>query len=203
MIQPELIFVSGCNASGKSTFIRTRLNELEGFEILMTDVYKERTKELATAAIAQRKNIVIETVFNDRSFKDLVDHARNSGYHTSLIVLFLDNFEQSMKRVTLRIVQQNGMNISGSNIRINFNESFKNIATYFLYFDRSEFIYTEIGEVNQSIMSFENGELVSYYSSGLNYPQKFAAYSFQKDRLSKEVFDMITANQNFHLPENL
>lgn len=35
---PELIFITGCNAAGKSTFIRTRLNELEGFEILITDV---------------------------------------------------------------------------------------------------------------------------------------------------------------------
>jgi uridine kinase len=43
---PELIFVSGCNAAGKSTFIRTRLNELSGFEVIMTDVYKGRTKEI-------------------------------------------------------------------------------------------------------------------------------------------------------------
>lgn len=34
---PELVFVAGCNAAGKSTFICTRLYELEGIEILMTD----------------------------------------------------------------------------------------------------------------------------------------------------------------------
>jgi len=27
MHSPELIFVAGCNAAGKSTFIRTRLND--------------------------------------------------------------------------------------------------------------------------------------------------------------------------------
>jgi predicted ABC-type ATPase len=40
MKQPEFIFVAGCNAAGKSSFIRTRVNELDGFEIIMTDVYK-------------------------------------------------------------------------------------------------------------------------------------------------------------------
>lgn len=73
MSKPELVLVAGCNAAGKSTFIRTRLNELESFNILMTDVYKSRTKELAKQAIAQRKNVIIETVFNDESFKDLAE----------------------------------------------------------------------------------------------------------------------------------
>ncbi len=44
MRKPELIFIVGCNAAGKSSFIRTRISELYGFEIIMTDVYKGRTK---------------------------------------------------------------------------------------------------------------------------------------------------------------
>ncbi|GAA3982340.1 ATP-binding protein [Mucilaginibacter dorajii] len=51
---PELIFVCGCNAAGKSTFIRTRLNELSGFEIIMTDVYRGRTKDIFRDAIKER-----------------------------------------------------------------------------------------------------------------------------------------------------
>jgi len=74
---------------------------------------------------------------------------------------------------------------------------------YFLYFDRSDFIYTEIAEANQLIMSFEKGELQNYYSSELVYPQKFASYGFQKDRLTKDLFDIISANQDFHLSKNL
>jgi len=31
MKKPEFIMVAGCNAAGKSSFIRTRLNEMEGF----------------------------------------------------------------------------------------------------------------------------------------------------------------------------
>ena len=99
MKKPELVLIAGCNAAGKSTFIRTRLNELEGFEILMTDVYKGRTKEPARQAIKQGKDILIETVFNDESFKDLAVQARNAGYQTSLVVLFLDNIQQSVNRL--------------------------------------------------------------------------------------------------------
>lgn len=197
MKKPEFIMVAGCNAAGKSSFIRTRLNEMEGFEILMTDVYKGRTKELVKDAIKVRKDILIETVFNDPSFKNLVDEARNTGYQTTLIVLFLDNLQQSIDRVAFREMQQSRIKISGSNVKINFNESFKNIATYFFYFDRSDFIYTGIGEVNQLIMSFQKGVLIAYHSNQLDYPQKFASYSLQKDRLTEPFYNIITSNKDF------
>ncbi len=197
MKKPEFIMVAGCNAAGKSSFIRTRLNEMEGFEILMTDVYKGRTKELVKDAIKVRKDILIETVFNDSSFKILVDEARNTGYQTTLIVLFLDNLQQSIDRVAFRGMQQSRIKISGSNVKINFNESFKNIATYFFYFDRSDFIYTGIGEVNQLIMTFQKGVLIAYHSNQLDYPQKFASYSLQKDRLTEPFYNIITSNKDF------
>jgi predicted ABC-type ATPase len=88
------------------------VNELEGNEVLMTDVYKSRTKELARLAIAQGKDIIIETVFNDESFKDLADQARDAGYQTSLIVLFLDSPQQSINRVAFGGMQQSGLTIS-------------------------------------------------------------------------------------------
>lgn len=94
MEKPEFILVAGCNAAGKSTFIRTRLNELEGFEIMMTDVYKGRTKGLAKKAISERKNVLIETVFNDEPFKDLIDEAHNAVYQTSLVVSSANKFNQ-------------------------------------------------------------------------------------------------------------
>lgn len=148
MSKPELLFVCGCNAAGKSSFIRTRISNLEDFEIIMTDVYKNRSKDVISKAISQRKNIILETVFNDSSFKNIVDEAKAAGYNTSLIVLFLDTPQQSLERVAFRSLEQNGLTISGSNIKINFNESFKNAALYFFYFDRSDFIYTGITEMN-------------------------------------------------------
>ena len=69
MRKPELVFIAGCNAAGKSSFIRTRINELSGFEIIMTDVYKGRSKEVFKKALGSGTDIVLETVFNDFSFK--------------------------------------------------------------------------------------------------------------------------------------
>jgi len=193
---PELIFVVGCNAAGKSTFIRSRLSELTGFEIIMTDVYKGRTKEVFTLAVKQRKDIIIETVFNDLLFKDLIDLAASAGYHTSLIVLFLDNLTQSKERVAFRLAQQSGLPVSDGNIKINFEESFKNVTGYYLYFDRSDFIYTGIGGVNRLIMSFHKDKLVSHVSNDLVYPKRFAEYSYRNHRLSDEAYRAISGNQN-------
>lgn len=162
MDKPELIIVAGCNASGKSSFIRTRLSKLDGFEVFMTDVYKSRTKELAGEAIASGKNVVVETVFNDLSFKDLADQARLAGYRTSLIILFLDSAMQSKIRSSLRLMQQTGLLLTSGNVEINFIESFKNISSCFFYFDRAVFFYTGAGRQNEFVMSFNNTELIKY-----------------------------------------
>jgi predicted ABC-type ATPase len=201
MTQPELIFVVGPNAAGKSSFIRTRINELEGCEIIMTDVYKGRSKEVFSDSLKLKKDIVVETVFNDSSFKNLVDQARSEGYHTSLIVLFLDSIQHSLERVAFRSIEQNGLMISGGNIRINFNESFKNVAQYFLYFDQTDFIYTGITGTNKHIMSFNKSTLTAYNSNDLEYPQKFAEYSFRNDRLSLDSHAIITINEDFKHPQ--
>jgi hypothetical protein len=99
------IFVVGPNAAGKLSFIRTRINELERYEIIMTDVFKGSFCE----GTASRKDIVLETVFDDASFRNLVDDARNAGYNTSLIVLFLDSIQHSIERVAFRCIEQSGL----------------------------------------------------------------------------------------------
>ena len=203
MGNPELIFIVGCNAAGKSSFIRTRLNELPNFEIIMTDVSKGRSKEVVQDALNQQKNIVLETVFNDASFKDLVDKARNEGYQTSMIVLFLDSPTQSLERVAFRSIEQNGLPISDGNVKINFNENFKNVANYFLYFDHSDFYYTGITNETQLVMTFEKSSLVEYKATNLLYPQRFADYSFGNQRLDSNGYQIIKRNLDFVLTGRL
>src|ERR1700722_19617963 len=142
MERPELIFVTVCNAAGKSSLIRTHLSLFPDFEVIMTDVYKVRSHEVFKEAVSERKSIILETPFNNEGFKNLIDLSRNSGYQSTLIVLFLKSFSHSLERVAARRTFENGLYISAEQVEYNFVENFKNVARYFPYFDQAFFIYT-------------------------------------------------------------
>ncbi len=120
MESPDLIFVTGCNAAGKSTLIRTRLNEFPDYDVIMTDVYKGRSQEVFKESVIAGRNILLETPFNDESFKNLIDLSRNAGYQSSLVVLFLKSPAQSFERVAARKTFENGLYISEGNVEYNF-----------------------------------------------------------------------------------
>jgi len=103
----------------------------------------------------------------------------------------------SIARVANRTLESNGLHISGNNINLNFNESFKNIARYFFYFDKTDFIYTGNADQNSLIMSFRKSELVSFTACDLDFPQKFADYAFRGDRSNDDADAIIKANQNY------
>ena len=75
MEKPDLIFVTGCNATGKSTLIRNNMSVILDYKIIMTDVYKGRSGEVFTNAVTQHRSIILETPFNDEKFEGLVDLA--------------------------------------------------------------------------------------------------------------------------------
>jgi predicted ABC-type ATPase len=103
MNKPEFIFVTGCNAAGKSSLIRTHLSEYPDYQVIMTDVYKARSREVFKEAIKDHKDIILETPFNNENFKDFADLARESGYQSYLVVLFLNTPAQSFNRVAARV----------------------------------------------------------------------------------------------------
>src|ERR1700723_1636756 len=111
MQRPELIFITGCNAAGKSSLIRTHLSLFPDFEVIMTDVYKARAQEVFRTVVRDRKNIILETPFNNESFGSLIDLSKNSGYQPTLIVLFLKSPAHSVERVAARRNFENGLYI--------------------------------------------------------------------------------------------
>lgn len=197
MGKPDLIFITGCNAAGKSSLIRTHLSLFPEFEVIMTDVYKARSKEVFNEAIAHEKNIILETPFNNEGFKDLIDLARDFGYQSTLIVLFLKSHVHSLERVAARRNFENGLFISTEEVEYNFIENFKNVAKFFPYFDETFFVYTGERDKNQLIMRFQQDMLIEYKANDLVFIQKFAEYSHQIERLSKKDFDMIRENRDF------
>jgi len=197
MNKRNLYVVTGPNAAGKSSFIRSRLSDFADFEIIMTDVYRERTKEIFYSALANQKDIVFETVFNNASFGKFVDDAKKAGYQTNLIVLFLNSPEQSLKRVAIRYLEQSGLDITRGNVDINFHENFKNIAFYHYYFDQVDFIYTGNKDKNEKIMTLKGLEIQNYHSCSHQFIQAFSKYAFRNDRLSEAAFNIISLNVDF------
>jgi hypothetical protein len=167
MERPDFIFVTGCNAAGKSSLIRSHLSEFPGYEVIMTDVYKGRSREVFKQAIRETKNIILETP------------------------------AQSLERVANRRASENGLYISPGNVEYNFIENFKNVAICFPYFDESYFLYTGEKGLNQLVMRFEKDRLVEYNANNLTYIQKFAEHAFQKQGLDKKDFGIIVANSDY------
>ena len=197
MDKPELVFVTGPNASGKSSFIRTRISQLATFDIIMPDVYKSRTFQVFERSLKSRNDIALETVFNEQRYKDLIDKAKNAGYHTRLIALFLNNPQNSLDRSNQRRINENGLPISKGNVLVNFNENFKNVAYYYFYFDQADFIYTGINNENLNIMTFQEQTLIKYQHNEFSYIKQFAEFSYVKDRLTKDAFDIISLNNDY------
>jgi predicted ABC-type ATPase len=196
MASPELIFVTGSNAAGKSSLIRSHLSEFPDHEVIMTDVYKGRSRQVFSDAVKARKSIILETPFNDEGFKDLIDHAKTAGYHCTFIVLFLKSPAQSFERVAARRAFEGGLVISSGNVEFNFIENFRNVSKYFPYFNESYFLYTgEIGR-NELIMRFEKDKLMEYVSNDLTFVQKFAEQAYKLERLDKHDLEIIAANKN-------
>ncbi len=197
MNHPDFIFITGCNAAGKSSLIRTHLSEYPDYQVIMTDVYKSRSREVFLGAVKDRKDIILETPFNNENFKDFADIAKSAGYETSLMVLFLNSPAQSFGRVAARSAMENGLYIPEEEVKYNFAENFKNVSKYYFYFDKAFFIYTGVKDLNQHIMTFAKGNLVEYKASDLDFVQRFAGYAYSIDRMNKGDLDIITANAPF------
>jgi predicted ABC-type ATPase len=196
MQRPELIFITGCNAAGKSSLIRTHLSLFPDFEVIMTDVYKARAQEVFRTVVRDRKNIILETPFNNESFGSLIDLSKNSGYQPALIVLFLKSPAHSVERVAARRNFENGLYIGSEEVEYNFIENFKNVSKYFPYFDESFFVYTGEKEKNQLIVKFQQDVLVEYKSNDFVFIQKFAEYAHQLERLNRNDLEIIAANND-------
>lgn len=192
----QLIIVSGCNAAGKSTFIRSRINQFEDFKIIMPDVYKSKTYEIFLQALSQGENIVLENILREKEVFQMIYKANEKNYKISLFQLFLKSPAKSQERVSFRALTEGSYNIDKEAVKINFDSNFKNLANSYYLFDEAYFIYTGIKNKNELILSFQKGKLVHYTKNDLTYIQVFADYikSIGKDL---EGFDYIKKNESY------
>lgn len=197
-MKKSLIIVSGCNAAGKSTFIRSRINQFENYCIIMPDVYRSGTYPVFQEALDRNENIVLENILRDEEVFLMINKAKEKNYNITLFQLFIKSPSLSLYRVSFRAINENGSPIEKIAVQMNFDANFKNLANSYYLFDTAYFLHTGIINQNQLIATFKKGTLVEYKHNDLSWIQYFSEYvvSIGKDL---ENFGRIKINKDFKL----
>lgn len=120
MNQPNLYIIAGCNGAGKTTASMTLLPEVLNCEEFVNadEIAKGLSpfhpEEMAIEAgklmlsridtlLSQGKSFAIETTLATRSYKTLVQRAKEHGYLVTLLFFWLPSPEMAEMRVTSRV----------------------------------------------------------------------------------------------------
>jgi predicted ABC-type ATPase len=165
---PTLFIIAGCNGAGKTTASFTALPELlnirefvnadeiarglspfqpEAVSIEAGRIMLARIDEL----VEQRRDFAFETTLATRSFADLCDRARKSGYEVCLIFLWLDSAELAIARVKQRVLE-GGHDIPVETIIRRYQAGIKNF--FKLYLNRLDYwMLIDNSGVNQELVA--------------------------------------------------
>ena len=136
--RPSVIALAGSNGAGKSTFHESFLTD-SGLRFINADVLSSslnvsayETAELASslrsALVAQRASFIFETVLSDpvgEKVDQLATYASLS-YTVVLIFIRIDNAEESIKRVAMR-VSQGGHDVPDEKLLARFERTQANL----------------------------------------------------------------------------
>ena len=161
MDNPNLYIIAGCNGAGKTTASMTVLPEVlacEEFvnadeiakglspfhpEEMAIEAGKLMLKRIDTL-LTQNKSFAIETTLATRSYKSLIERAKNSGYTVTLLFFWLPSPEMAEMRVASRVAS-GGHNIPKDVIYRrywlglqNLFDIFAPIVDYWSLYDNSE-----------------------------------------------------------------
>ena len=133
-----VIALAGSNGAGKSTFYESFLADA-GLRFINADVLSaslevsayeaaELAASIRAALVKQRESFVFETVLSDpvgEKVEQLVSHAV-LGYTVVVIFIRIDNAEESIKRVAMR-VSQGGHDVPDDKLRARFERTQANL----------------------------------------------------------------------------
>lgn len=204
----SLIIVAGANASGKTTLIDKNTDYLlsNNFEIIIPDrILKYATSltdrpavigEYIDDAIAAKKNILIETPFQNQEFMSRVQEIIKLGYETTLYQLYLSDPDESVARVQDRF-KKGGMYISNQEVVHNYHANFKSVANIFQKFNHSFFV-DNAEEVNYRLTAqFKAANLVMFKATDNSYLKELFKESFKNKFISVSDLKTIAANKDY------
>lgn len=138
----KLYIISGCNGAGKTTASYTILPDIldcdefvnadeiakglspfnpESTSIQAGRLMLARMKSL----INKEKSFAFETTLSTRSFKNVIEQAKNKGYSVTLLFLWLNSEDLAVKRVKVR-VKEGGHHIPENVIRRRYRSGLSN-----------------------------------------------------------------------------
>jgi len=138
--QPEMLIVGGPNGAGKSTLALTYAREFGAeyigadkiaHEINSEDPYSvriqagERFINTIEDLIQSKRSFVVETTLAGKTFDRFIIEAKEHGYLTTIVFVFLDSDELCVRRVARR-VQKGGHFVPENDIRRRFKRSIAN-----------------------------------------------------------------------------
>lgn len=204
----SLIIVSGPNASGKTTLIRNNEQNLlnNNFSIILPDgILKYATSltdrdgvigEYIDNAIAAKKNILIETPFQNEAFISKVEEIKKMGYETTLYQVYLSNQKESIKRVKERC-KDGGLYIFDKQVFENYHANFKTISNIFYKFNHAYFINNSADKNFALTAHFQAGALVMLKTTDADYLKELFKAGAQKGFLTTAEMKIINANEDY------
>ena len=136
--RPIVIALAGSNGAGKSTFYESFLADA-GLRFINADVLSaslemsayeaaELAASIRAALVTQRESFVFETVLSDLVGEKVEQLASYSalGYTVVLIFIRIDNAEESIKRVAMR-VSQGGHDVPDDKLQSRFDRTRANL----------------------------------------------------------------------------
>ena len=136
--RPIVIALAGSNGAGKSTFFESFLAD-SGLRFINADVLSaslnvrayeaaEIASSLRSALVGQRESFIFETVLSDpvgEKVDQLATYAE-LGYMVVLIFIKIDNPEESIRRVAMR-VSQGGHDVPDEKLNARFERTHANL----------------------------------------------------------------------------
>lgn len=157
---PNLYVISGCNGAGKTTASYTVLPEmLECQEFVNVDEIAKglspfNPDKAAIEAgrlmlikmdklIVQKQDFAFETTLSPKSYVNMVNRAKDAGYHVTLLYFWLNSVELAIERVKSR-AKEGGHDVAVPVIKrrystglINLFDRYIPIADYWMLLDNS------------------------------------------------------------------
>ena len=183
--QPVLTIVAGANGSGKTTFAIPYTSAI-GVQFINAD---ELTKEfeqkgeqnammkggreffrLLNQALAKKEDVCIETTLSGTYTTKVMRKAKSLGYQVRMIYIFLNNAEQCVARVALRVSKQ-GHHVPEEDIKRRFYRSIDNFRDNFMHDLDVWYLYYNGRKRHELVASFEKGELAITNQVYLQYLQ--------------------------------